>query len=246
MKSTDLLEKIAERYFAPAHALLSQVRSATGHGDVRTADALVMSLWPSRGLHLHGFEIKVSRGDWLRELKDPAKAEEIVRFCDFWWIVADRGIVEKSELPPTWGLLEASGRGGSLKVIVDAPKLEANMPDRSFLASLCRNVAEGFVAKDLIKGQIEAATAAGVERGGWRMKELQENVGDLNKVINEFETASGVRIRDPWTHTDDIGKTVRDVLAGKHRDAQDALKKLKVSAANIAKFIDGELKKYEL
>ena len=47
-----------------------------------SGDAVIMSLWPSRGLELHGVEIKVSRADWKREAADPAKAEAIAAYCD--------------------------------------------------------------------------------------------------------------------------------------------------------------------
>ena len=46
------------------------------------------------------------RSDWLRELRDPAKAEEFRRYCDRWWlVVSDCAIVKPGELPTGWGLL---------------------------------------------------------------------------------------------------------------------------------------------
>jgi hypothetical protein len=74
-----------------------------------------MSLWPSRGIELHGIEIKVSRNDWLKELGDPAKADEIARFCDRWWVAAgDESIHQWDSLekrnPVSWYVYH----GGSL------------------------------------------------------------------------------------------------------------------------------------
>jgi len=46
-----------------------------------------MDLWPSGGLEIHGHEVKVSRSDWLRELKEPEKRpsssvrEPLVGWC---------------------------------------------------------------------------------------------------------------------------------------------------------------------
>ena len=74
------------------YALLFEVRNSTGYGKrIRSADALAMSLWPSRGLELIGFEIKRSRIDWLKELSQPEKAEEICRFCDQDYASRDAG-----------------------------------------------------------------------------------------------------------------------------------------------------------
>lgn len=74
-----------------------------------------------RRIQLHGHEIKVSRGDWLTELRKPEKAQVWKQYCDRWWLVAPVGIVQPSELPDGWGLLVPSGRG--LRQVVVAPRL---------------------------------------------------------------------------------------------------------------------------
>src|SRR3990167_4818231 len=113
--SQDLEILISERYCAPAWAFLPQVRNGTGIlSTVRTADAIAMSLWPSRGMDLHGFEIKISRYDWQKELQNPEKAEEIAAFCDYCWIVTPdelgKSIIDRGELPTNWGLLVKRGK----------------------------------------------------------------------------------------------------------------------------------------
>jgi hypothetical protein len=102
----------------------------------RFADAIAVNLWASRGYVVHGFEVKVSRSDWLRELKQPEKAEPIFRYCDRWFLVAERDVVKPGELPATWGHLER--RGGALHVVVAAPKLEPVPLTREFFASMMR------------------------------------------------------------------------------------------------------------
>src|ERR1019366_7824171 len=91
----DVLSALAKRYPPPGYAFLQHVRNRTGYGGgVRTADALAMSLWASQGMYLHGFEVKVSRSDWVREIKSPEKADEIAKFCDRWWVaVSDDSVV---------------------------------------------------------------------------------------------------------------------------------------------------------
>lgn len=88
---------------------LEQVADGTGHHQSRWADAIAICVWPSRGYDLPGFEVKVSRGDWINELKDPAKSASVQRFCNRRWLaVASDKIVQPGELPPTWGLLVCS------------------------------------------------------------------------------------------------------------------------------------------
>ncbi|HYJ21079.1 MAG TPA: hypothetical protein VEW07_03530, partial [Solirubrobacterales bacterium] len=71
----------------PTAVIAPGVRSAAGFDARRTIDAVSLNLWPSRGMLLDGYEIKVSRSDWLRELKNPAKAEEFAGLVDRLWLV---------------------------------------------------------------------------------------------------------------------------------------------------------------
>lgn len=118
----------------------TQVRSAAGFDATRTADAVAMDLWPSKGLALHGHEIKVSRSDWLRELQKPDKWKPVGRYMDRWWIVVpDAAIVRPGELPPEWGLIVANS--GGTRAVKQAPKLDAVPVSRTFLAALLRAAA---------------------------------------------------------------------------------------------------------
>jgi hypothetical protein len=75
---------------------------------------------------LSGFEIKSYRGDWLRELKNPAKAEGIASCCNYWWIVAGNlEIVQTGELPEPWGLLAWDEKKAALVKIKGAAFREA-------------------------------------------------------------------------------------------------------------------------
>lgn len=134
----DVMVFLRERYSAPEYAFMGQVRNATGYQrTVRTADGIAMSLWPSRGLGLYGFEVKVSRSDWLAEMHDPAKAEEIQQFCDGWWLVCGHeDIVQAGELPATWGLLVVRGR--KLVAVKEAPLLVSKPLGRAQLAAIFR------------------------------------------------------------------------------------------------------------
>lgn len=115
----------------------THVRNAAGFDAARTADAVAMDLWPSKGLEIHGHEVKVSRSDWLTELRDPEKATAVGRYCDRWWLVVpDRAIVRDGELPRDWGLLVATPT--SVRAAVRAPRRFAEPATRSFMASLLR------------------------------------------------------------------------------------------------------------
>lgn len=133
---------LLRRFAPPECAVVFEVAQSTGHAARRHLDAVAMELWPSRGLALHGIEVKVSRADWRREKADPEKAEEIARFCDYFWIAAPEGLVPVAELPSAWGLLELKGEVISERRA--ARKTEAEELTRPFLAALLRAGGRGI------------------------------------------------------------------------------------------------------
>ncbi len=131
-----LIAALAARYEHPRYAFFTEVGNAVGFPSSRI-DALAMAMWHSLGLEIHGFEIKMSRGDWLREKKQPFKNEDLFLYCDRWWLVlGEKNLIKDDELPKTWGLLVP--RGKSLVVAVKAPQLTPTPPDRVFVASILR------------------------------------------------------------------------------------------------------------
>jgi hypothetical protein len=109
---------IADRWVRAEHVRL---RAQTYYGN-RIADFVAGDKWDST-LALHGHEVKVSRSDWLTELRDPDKSASFKRHMTYWWLVVpDAAIVKPGELPDGWGLLVQTAKG--LRAKVKAPKLE--------------------------------------------------------------------------------------------------------------------------
>lgn len=249
LDTNELLKKLASKFPAPAYAFLTQVRNGTGYLNItRTADAMVMSLWPSRGLELIGFELKASRSDWLREWKNPDKAEDLVSFCDRWYVVAaGDGIVNMEELPANWGLMTATGRGGAIKTIKEAPKLEPITIDRLFLASIFRNITERTISRDLVDAEIE--TRFNKEREGWERSrdDAWKEREAARKIISDFTAATGLPL-SYWSEDSNkkLVELIKEVRDGKYADMREKVLELKKIALNIAKFADGEIQKYEI
>lgn len=198
--SNDILVALARRFSPPVWALLPQVRNQTGFGyHSGYADAIALNLWPSRGLELHGFEVKIRRGDWLRELKKPQKAEEFVKFCDRWWVVAPKGVVELSELPPTWGHMVF--KGGRLYEERGAPKLDAQPLDRLFIAAVFRRAQMVVATNEHVEARARAAYKRGHEEGKEeaerRLVRELGNARGAKEILDRFEREIGVRL-ETW------------------------------------------------
>jgi hypothetical protein len=233
VSAADVRRALRVRFDAPTFAIFDEVGNATGTHCRRHADAVAIGLWPSRGLDIHGIEIKVSRYDWLKELKQPEKADAIAQYCDRWWIaVGADNIVQPGELPTNWGLLVLSG--GKLICKSEAPKLEPTGTPRAFLAALLRKAQESSNAVRL------AGYADGFAKGCGEGPEQHQRVlhaaesqrDQFKKAIDSFEEASGLKI-DGW-RAGDIGKAVYDLMAlrGYHRTS-DAAEELETVAADL-------------
>lgn len=226
------------RYAPPEFCLLFEVRNTTGFsGRIRSADAIAIGTYPSRGLPIYGFEFKASRGDWLNELKNPAKADEIAQYCDCWYlVVTDKAIVQPGELPPNWGLLVPYGE--KLKCVAEAKKLEDSKPlSRGFFASLVRNMMKPESLDTRLAQQTAAVCKAERERYEGLLtssrNHAQINLEQLQKKVNEFEQASGVKIgRHAW-NVGEIGAAVRMVLNGELEQMQSNIVRMHASLTKL-------------
>lgn len=129
-------------------------------------DAVAIGIWPSTGHEIIGIEIKVSRSDWLRELKEPAKAQELMRFCTRWYLACPAGLVKSDELPATWGMMTLAN-GGLMRSVVKAKLLSPEPLTVGFMSACLRN--SNAVDMELISRMVE-------ERVSAREKSFEETI----------------------------------------------------------------------
>ena len=192
----DLKASMAKRWGAPESVIVWEVPDATGSAKSRTVDALIMGLWQSRGMLLDGVEIKTQRSDWKRELKAPAKADAIARYCDRWWIHAATGVVAPGELPAGWGLRVFDGI--EWRTEAEAALREPEPISRMFLASLLRRSDQQIdrqtraQAEEMLwseRSAIDARVEAEVSRRMGRAK-------GMASLADEFEKALGLDVAE--------------------------------------------------
>jgi hypothetical protein len=89
-------------------------------------------------------EVKISRGDWLREIKAPTKARLALAVSNFMWVAAPAGVVKSEELPAHWGLLEVNPQEqyayDRVKKIHPAEYRDKVRPTWGMIASLIRKL----------------------------------------------------------------------------------------------------------
>lgn len=238
MSTPVMYAALRDRFCGPEWALFFEVANGTGGHQRRYADAVAMNLYPSRGLEINGVEVKVSRSDWLRELKNPKKAEDVYRYCDRWWLaVSDPNIVQMGELPATWGLMVLTGK--SLKVATQAPKLEPVPLDRTFFAALARRSSE--IPEAQVKALVDKRVEEQRERLTYGDRQAAERaraeLAELRRKVSAFENAAGFSITQSygWRDRDPkaVGAAVRFVLDGGMRALDEPLSQMEQTAARL-------------
>jgi hypothetical protein len=208
---------MAKRWARPEWAIMWEVSDGTGaRGGNRYADAVMMSIWPSRGLELHGVEIKVSRHDWKREAANPEKAEIIAAFCDRWWVHTAPGVVaDLSEVPPAWGLREWGGQ--QWRTLREAEKTDAKPITRPFLAALLRRA--DAIHASLAREAMEEARRKSLDEIEAERRRLDEVVAERVKrrtadlerraeALAAFEAGFGVKL-DGYSDYAAIGRAAQ-------------------------------------
>ena len=103
----------------------------TGYSWSRTAVCRRLDAWAMRKSwtkpYSYGYEIKVSRADWLRD----RKWEEYLPFCTHFFIVTTPGVITdaKKEIPAEVGWLETSKKGGRLFIKKNAKYRKLQVPE---------------------------------------------------------------------------------------------------------------------
>jgi hypothetical protein len=109
--ASDLLDIIE----AGIHALrsewlfLRELRVGTGrrNNDAQRVDAFALNSLPHTGMKRVCYEVKVSRADFLCELKHPLKRRMGMRYSNEFYFVTPSGLIDVKEVPIDCGLIEA-------------------------------------------------------------------------------------------------------------------------------------------
>lgn len=228
-----MVAALRRRFPLPEWALFSGVRNGAGFDANRTADALAMNLWPSRGLELIGFEIKVSRGDWLKELRAPEKAEDMFAYCDRWYLVAgSRDLIKPGELPAPWGLLVP--RGDTLEMVTEAPKNQAIPLDRGLVAVLAKRIMTQEPNRLAIEAEVQAERDRLSAKHRDELKYNQEARQGAEKELDDLKRSLGASFHA----TDAVAGAVRLILSGNMAGVAQQLDRLLPQLIDITERVE--------
>jgi hypothetical protein len=231
LRATEIEQAVRDLFRNNGCVVLSQVRNGTGYArTARTADMMVVSTWPSRGLYVEGVEIKSNRSDLMRELGNPKKADDLARYCQRWWIAVPDGLTDGLMMPPTWGVITVNDKLKA-KVERQGSLLKPEAMDALLVCSILRNFSEGYIPLSEVQPKIEAAVKeANRQSDTLRSSRLKE----LEAAVHVFRENSGIDLLNEhgltvW-NVSQMGKAVKLILNLKGKPleeiarAQDALR----------------------
>ena len=244
--SKDIWSLLRRRYSENEYALLAEVRDKAGHYASNSADYLAINLYPSRGLAINGIELKSHRGDWLNELKKPEKAENIFKYCDYFWLLtADDAVAKMEEIPMAWGWL--SIKGERIRVKKDAPKLTPVPISKHFFCAVVKRASskKNWVRYDEIEERINLARESGKDEKRHLVGQLEKELKELRDAVTAFQEASGINLQHymRWeTSPAKMGEAVKLINAGGAEPIKKQLLELETTAKIVLERISDGLK----
>lgn len=173
------------------HAMFFELKLCTGwSGSEQRLDAWSIPLWPSLGKSIVAYEVKISRADFLKEIKNPDKRQAgLERSNEFYFVTAERVVKNLEEIPEECGWLLYEN--GELKTIKPAPIRECPQPDWGTIRAICRRafdfevIAMKKTLEELVKresSRSETPTHRVIDQlGDWLIHEAQN--GDKNLAM---------------------------------------------------------------
>lgn len=146
--SDRIIKSLKASFSHPKYLSLSEARIGTGFGkeNEQRIDFWAMSSYPSENFLKYSFEVKTSRSDFLREIKNPDKRKWAMRYSNHYIFAAPANMLKPDEIPLECGLWEFCQNEGSallqIKKTVPSPYRESMRPNWSFIAAVMRREQE--------------------------------------------------------------------------------------------------------
>lgn len=139
-------------------ATFVELRGSTGFVNDQRIDFFAVHTWPSKRYQSIAYEVKVSRGDFLKEIRHPEKRRFAESVASKSYFVAPIGLIKSHEVPEGWGLMEPKRGTRSLRIIKHAEERTSVKWTQHFMMSMIRRAADTLPRQiDLFRQKSEAS-----------------------------------------------------------------------------------------
>lgn len=250
--SADLCRMIESKFAGDgSHLALFDVPDNVGLNSKRRADAIVIGNWGSTGRLVHGFEIKITRSDWLRELKHVDKADPFIARCDRWWLVtADDKLAKADEIPALWGWMTATKTGLRIQKAATIIPQSPDTLHKLFALGLIRKAYErstgDVMSNPMVTSEIERIRADHARRinetVARQSQAMKRDLDEYKRQAEKFEADSGMKLTD-W-RLGNVGKlalAIHDMYADGYSSTRSRLTQQAKVMRDAAQSIDEAL-----
>lgn len=143
--TTEMLRDGLLRRHKPGAVARQELRIGCGYagGADRSIDLWVIEAAATKGCPATSYEIKVSRADFQKDIKQPLKQRGARLFSDQFYFVTPPGLLRPEEIPDWAGLLEPSSKTNWLhwptwREVVPAPIRSKDAPSWPLVVSMLR------------------------------------------------------------------------------------------------------------
>ena len=103
-------------------------------------DAFAINCFASQNHRRVGYEVKVSRSDFMAEMRQPMKTQRSACFCDQFFFACPAHLIKASEVPDPYGLIYINEKGKTR--MVKRSSLPKTAPSWDFVGKLLRRVVQ--------------------------------------------------------------------------------------------------------
>lgn len=124
------------------NVIFPELRLGSGYNDISQRRIDLFCISAEKGNYTTAYEIKVSRGDFLKDIKDDLKQRGARLYSTNFYYVAPKDMIKPEEIPVWAGLMEYDFETKSFRKRIPAPLQSRNMPSWGLICSLVRRVNE--------------------------------------------------------------------------------------------------------
>ena len=142
ISAKEIVELLRQKHQHP-WCFFHELRLGTGYAKKaqKRVDAFAIHSYPSSKFLKIAYEIKISKSDFLSEIKNPKKRIAALELSNQFYFCGPSTAITASLVPPECGLIEVT-ENHSLKVIKEAPYRDCKPPEWLFFAAISRRIAK--------------------------------------------------------------------------------------------------------
>ena len=141
MDTQEVMKRLNAAHDPEHWAFFEELRIGTGmtKDSKQRLDAWAIHYHTSKRNVVRTYELKVSRSDFMHELKDPKKRRAGLRLAHEFYFVTPKDMCKIEEIPVECGLMEVD-EDGKMHTTIPAPFRDVEPPTWLFLAAICRRL----------------------------------------------------------------------------------------------------------